>query len=208
MPKFAGNEEEWANFREAFKAEVDANPRYSDPLKLRKLLSSLEGRAKKAIGNWTTTDVRSYPLAWAALCKMYDNEYGTIRAHLQKVSALKQLPHATRDGLHDVLDTVRSAQRQLQLLLTPEEMTDHILLYLIERALDSESQTQSGIRRTANELPTLSGMYEFLEVRSSLLAALPKPTGAVRAQEDSRRHNGTGESNPNPDLKHYRFPNE
>lgn len=174
VPKFSGSELEWANFRDAYMTEIHANTRYTDAQKLRKLLSLLEGRAKNAMGTWTTSNADAYPAAIAALCKLYDNEYGTIRAHMQKVFALKQIQQASRDNLREILDTVRSAQRQLLLLLPPEKLGEYILLNQIEQNLDPDSQAQWGMRRTTDALPTLDQMFEFLELRASLLANVPR----------------------------------
>lgn len=198
VPKFSGNEEEWANFRDAFKTEVHLNPRYTQAQKLRKLMSSLEGRAKRAIGTWTASDERSYPLAWEALCKIYDNEYRTIQAHLQKIFALKPMSQSSRDSLREVLDTVRGAHRQLRLLLPPEQIADYLFLFQIERTLDSESQAQWGMRRTNVELPTLDQMYDFLELRSSLMGTLPRNTAIIRSSEGQIRGTAPGEASPTP----------
>lgn len=191
VPKFSGNELEWANFRDAFMTEIHANARYTDAQKLRKLLALLEGRAKNAMGTWTTTNDGAYPAALAALCKLYDNEYGTIRAHIQRVFALKSIQQASRDGLREVLDTVRSAQRQLLLLLPAEQLGEYILLHQIELTLDTESQAQWGMRRTTESLPTLDQMFQFLELRASLMANIPRPG---RSFDDPRRPASTATS--------------
>lgn len=62
IPKFSGHEIDWANFQAQFEAEVHNNNQLSNAQKLRKLLDALEGRAKRAIGDWPTTDERSYEL--------------------------------------------------------------------------------------------------------------------------------------------------
>lgn len=91
---------------------------------------------------------------------------------------------------------MRGAQRQLQLLLSPEKVADYFLLHKIECTLDPESQTQWGMRRTANSLPTLEQMYDFLELRSSLLAALPRPANAPRQADEHRRGSTASGQNP------------
>lgn len=182
VPKFSGNEIEWANFRDAFMTEIHANARYTDAQKLRKLLGLLEGRAKSAMGTWTTSNEGAYTMALSALCKLYDNEYGTVQAHLRKVFALKPIQQASSYGLREILDTVRGAQRQLLLSLSPQQLGEYILLHQIEQLLDTENRAQWGMRRTTDALPTLAQMFEFLELRASLLANVPR-----LSQEESRR---------------------
>lgn len=199
VPKFSGNEEDWGLFRQAFQATVHSNPRLNNAQKLLKLLNSLEGRAKNAIGSfWSTADDQNFDLAWNALCRQYDNEYGTIRAHLRKIHALKPLQEATCDGLRNVLDTVRGAQRQLQLLLTPEKVSDYVLLYHIESMLDPSSQSDWALKRTTKELPSLEKMYEFLEVKSATLAGMPRTLLASKQPEEQRRHSVARGSAPQP----------
>lgn len=183
VPKFSGNDVDWANFQAQFEAEVHNNIQLSNAQKLRKLLNALEGRAKQAIGDWPTTDERSYGLAWQALCRQYGNDYNTISAHMQKIFALKVVRQPSAEALREILDTTRVTHRQLSLMLTPEKVAEYILLHRLEWLMDAESQSQWAIRRTANTLPTLTDLYEFLEIRASLIAAAPN---TVRPREDLR----------------------
>lgn len=187
--KFSGQEIEWANFHMQFEAEVHSNPHLSKAQKLRKLLGSLEIRAKQAIGDWPTTDERNYDLAWDALCRQYGNEYNTVRAHLQKLSDLRPIRQPSCEALRELLDTTRGSHRQLSLLLTPEKVAEYILLHRVERLMDAESQAQWGMRRSTNAMPTLVEIYEFLELRASLLAAMPT---ASRQREEQRSGSAGG----------------
>lgn len=138
------------------KFEVHNNIQLSNAQKLRKLLNSLEGRAKQAIGDWPTTDERSYELAWQALCRQYVNDYNTISAHMRKIFALKVVRQPSAEALREILDTTRVTHRQLSLMLTPEKVAEYILLHRLEWLMDAESQSQWATRRTANTLQTLS----------------------------------------------------
>lgn len=206
VPKFSGEEEHWGIYRQAFQATVQSNPRLNNSQKLLKLLDSLEGRAKQAVGSyWSTADDRNFDLAWNALCRQYDNEYGTIRAHLRKIHALEPLQEASCDGLRNVLDTVRGAQRQLQLLLTPEKVSEYFLLYHIESMLDPSSQSDWALKRTTTELPSLEKMYEYLEVKSATLAGMPRTLLVSKQPEEQRRHSVARGSAPTPIINRGRF---
>lgn len=182
VPKFSGLEIDWANFRAQFEAEVYNNSQLSNAQKLRKLLGALEGRAKQAIGDWPTTDDASYELAWQALCRQYGNDYNTIRAHMAKLFALRIVRQPTAEALREILDTTRVTHRQLSLMLTADKVAEYFLLHRLERLMDTESQSQWATRRTTNALPTLDELYEFLEIRASLLAAAP----AAKSREEPR----------------------
>lgn len=192
VPKFSGQEEDWGIYRQAFHAIVHSNPRLNNAQKLLKLLESLEGRAKQAVGSyWSTADDRNFDLAWTALCRQYDNEYGIIRAHLRKIYALKPMQEASCDGLRNVLDTVRGAQRQLQLILPPEKVADYILLHHVEQILDPVSLSDWSLKRTTTELPSLENIYEYLEIKSATLAGMSKTTSATKHTEELRRQSST-----------------
>lgn len=202
VPRFSGHEIDWANFQAHFEAEVHNNSQLSNAQKLRKLLDALEGRAKQAIGAWPTTDERSYELAWQALCRQYSNDYNTISAHMQRIFALKAVRQPSAEALREILDTTRVTHRQLSLMLSPEKVAEYILLHRLEWLMDTESQSQWATRRTANTLPTLSDLYDFLEIRASLMAASPhavKPRDEFKAstvQNVARNHSGA-ETRPN-----------
>lgn len=183
VPKFSGQEIDWASFRAQFEAEVHNNAQLSNAQKLRQLLGALEGRAKQAIGDWSTTDENSYDSAWQALCRQYGNDRNTIRAHMVKLFALKAVRQPTADALREILDITRVAHRHLSLLLSPEKVAEYILLHRLEGLMDTESQTQWALHRATNALPTLQELYEFLEIRSSLLVAAPN---AARQRDEPR----------------------
>lgn len=206
VPKFSGKEEDWGIYRQAFQAAVHTNPRLNNAQKLLKLLNSLEGRAKQAVGShWSTSDDQNFELAWNALCRQYDNEYGTIRAHLRKINELKPLQEASCDGLRNVLDTVRGAHRQLQLLLPTDKVSDYLLLYQIESMLDPCSQLDWALKRKNNELPTLQEMYEYLEVKSATLAGMPKILLPYKQPEEHRRQSAAKMSVPTPIINRGRI---
>lgn len=142
VPKFSGQEIDWANFRAQFEAEVHNNAQLSNAQKLRKLLGALEGRAKQAIGDWPTSDENSYDSAWQALCRQYGNDLNTICAHMSRLFALRMVRHPTAEALREILDTTRVTHRQLSLMLSPEKVAEYILLHRLERLMDAESQAQ------------------------------------------------------------------
>lgn len=185
IPQFSGRDEDWAHFRSAFVAEVHSCSRFNDLQKLRHLLGAVRGRAKNILGDWTLDSGGSYMQAWQGLCNSYDNEYNTIQTHLRKIDALQKLQRPTGAAIRKVLDTVRSAHRQLRILLTPELVAEHLLMHRIEAALDTETITQWSLRRAPSTLPTLHQMYEFLELRASALFGRLGETG--RPNDGSQR---------------------
>lgn len=177
VPKFSGLEVDWANFRAIFEVEVHLNMGISNTQKMHLLLNSLEGRAAKAYANWPIINDNSYGLLWAEICNHYGNEYNTIRAHLQALQTLKPMQHPTSDAMRQMVDVARGSFRQLQLLLKPEQIAEYMVLHQLESLLDAEGRAQWNLRRTMEALPTLSQMFNFMQLRASMLDTLAVAPG-------------------------------
>lgn len=186
LPSFAGDFAKWAPFRDAFIAEVHNNQKLSNAQRLRKLLGSLEGAAKRAVGEWSVADDGNYILAWTSLRQQYDNNHLTIRAHMQEISGLLPIRDKSFEDLRDVLDTVRVNRRHLLSLLTPEQLVDYQFLHQIESVLDAEGRREWEMRRRINELPSLDEMFAFLEQRANCMASLATTSGSRTTAATSR----------------------
>lgn len=189
LKKFSGLEVDWANFRAIYETEVHNNPRFSNTQKMNHLLGALQGRAAAAYANWPILGESSYEILWADICNKFSNEYNTISAHLQAVQALAPLNKPTCDAMRKIIDVARSSFRQLQLLLKPELIAEYMLLYQIEGLLDAESQMQWGLRRSTETLPTLAQLFEFMELRASMLRGVSVaslPTGRSDEQRNAQ----------------------
>lgn len=180
LPTFSGNFAKWEPFRDAFIAEIHNNARLTNAQRLRKVLGSLEGAAKRAVGEWSVAEDGNYLLAWESLRQQYDNNHQTIRAHMQEVSSLLPIRAKSYEDLRDVLDTVRVNRRHLLSLLTPTQLIDYQFLHQIERLLDEEGRREWEMSRRVNELPSLNEMFAFMEQRSNCMASLAMGTASSR----------------------------
>lgn len=189
FPRFTGDFASWASFRDAFIAEVHNNERLTNAQRLRKLLASLDGAAKRAVGEWSVADDGNYLLAWASLRQQYDNNHQTIRAHMQEVSGLRPIRERSSEDLRDVLCTVRVHRRHLLSLLTPTQLVDYQFLHRIEQLLDDEGRREWEMRRRINELPSLDDMFAFLEQRANCMAIgdMSMSVGASRGESTKLR---------------------
>lgn len=191
FPTFGGNFAKLAPFRDAFIAEVHNNTKLSNAQRLRKLLGSLEGAAKRAVGEWSVAEDGNYLLAWESLRQQYDNNHQTIRAHMQEVSSLLPIRAKSYEDLRDVLDTVRVNRRHLMSLLSPTQLIDYQFLHQIEQLLDEEGRHEWEMSRRVNELPSLNQMFAFLEQHSNCMASLTMGANSSRtvsanARDDQR----------------------
>lgn len=193
VPKFSGNEVDWANFRTMFEATVHKNPQLSNTQKMQHLLDALEGRAAKAYGNWPIMSDASYEILWSEMCGQYSNEYNTVRAHLQALSALKPMQQPTSEAMRQIIDVARGSFRQLQLLLRPDQMAEYMLLHQLENLLDAEGRTQWNLRRATDSLPTLQQMFTFMQLRASMLDAPGVTPMKTETRNEQRRNERMGD---------------
>lgn len=71
----------------------------------------------------------------------------------------------------------------MKVLLTSDQLAEHLLMHRIEGLLDIESLSQWSLRRLPTQLPTLSHLYEFLELRASTLLAMQGHSNQVIDQK-------------------------
>lgn len=181
LPIFKGDFTQWATFRDLFRIEVHENQNFTDSQKLKKLLNALDGAAKRAIGDWRITGWQGYEDAWKALTRQYDNDYRTIRAHLQKTHELRPMRAASCYDMSESFYTVRNARRNLQSMLSVDRLIDYQFLHQLEAILDEDSKREWEMRRDTNTLPTLDEMFEFLERRTMFLSGLSMAAGQGRS---------------------------
>lgn len=179
LPIFNGDFTQWASFRDLFRIEVHENSNFTNAQKLKKLLNALDGPARRAIGDWRIGNGEGYEKAWQALCRQYDNDYRTIRAHLRKIHELKPMRAASGEDLSESLYAVRNARRNLQSMLQSESLSDYQFLHQLESILDDDSKREWEMRRDTNILPTLDEMFEFLERRTMFLSSLSGGAGRI-----------------------------
>lgn len=192
LPEFDGDDARWASFKDAFLIDVDQNPNLTDVQKLRRLLSAVKGSAEQALGTWSVRP-ENYQLAWKRLCKVYGDDYNAIRAHIRQLFALPFLQQPTLDNIRMMIDTLSTAKRQLQMLAGGGDISEYIMIYMMEDRLDDNTQERWNYYRQAQTRPTLDGFIEFLEkkantflrsevdVRKSRVASIKQDPGRNRA---------------------------
>lgn len=171
-PIFKGDFAEWANFRDWVVTSVQGNTKLTNADRLAKLLSAVEGTAKEAIGSWRYSDNESFENAWRMLKRRYDNDFQTIRAHLLKMHALKSLRKDSASDVELALNTAIHVQRELLLLVKPEQLSSYQFLFQLEQLLDADGRREWEMSRRMDALPTLQEMFDFLEQRRMLLTSL------------------------------------
>lgn len=175
IAKFDGNFAKWATFRDSFKAAVLERTDLRPVQKLLRLQQSVTGMAAGILGEWTLTP-ENLPLAWDQLCRAYNNEYQTIRAHIRELFDMPTVKTESYSGIRGLINTVTNTNRQLASLLDPEARCEFMVMYLLESRMPSSTRTAWEMHRDTSTRPKLSDMLLCLERRATSLAGVSSPT--------------------------------
>lgn len=181
---FDGNFAQWAAFKDAFMEDVH-HADMSNTRRLRRLQGAVKGGAARALGTWPVRG-ESYEAAWNHLCSIYDNDFQSIRAHLQSIFELPAMPQPTYTGIRMLLDTVIDSRRQLLMLVDKTELGDYLLMHLLEERLDPKTKDQWEMNRPSDVRSTLADLLMYMERRASALAAGPNGAATKRPRREEK----------------------
>lgn len=181
IAKFDGNFAKWATFRDSFKAAVLDRTDLRPVQKLLRLQQSVTGMAADILGQWTLTP-ENLQLAWDQLCRAYNNEYQTIRAHIRELFEMPTIKAESYSGIRGLINTVTNTSRQLASLLDPDARCEFMIMYLLENRMPASTRTAWEMHRDTNTRPKLSNMLACLERRATGLAGISSP---VHCDSDS-----------------------
>ena len=171
MPVFSGNYLDWISFRGLFKASVHANPSLSNAQKLQYLKLSLKNEAAVLLHAMQISD-SNYEKAWSILTDRYENESKITFATLEKLFSQPNLNHESATGLRRLLDTTTMCLDTLQILKQPVDQWDTILIYFLQKKLDSESFRQWMLTHSSRKIQTFNEFREFIDQRARALEDL------------------------------------
>lgn len=187
---FDGNFAKWATFRDSFTAAVLDRAELGPVQKLLRLHQSVTGMAAAVLGEWALVP-DNLPLAWAQLCKAYDNEYQTIRAHVKELFEMPTVPTESYLGIRNLINTVTNTTRQLASLLEAQEQCECMIMYMLEERMPSSTRTAWEMYRSTSTRPRLSEMLACLERRATGLAGVSSTAKADSGYIIKSRSNDT-----------------
>lgn len=190
IASFDGNFAKWATFRDSFSAAVLDRAELKPIQKLLRLHQSVTGMAAAVLGEWSLVP-ENLPLAWAQLCKAYDNEYQTIRAHVKELFEMQMVSTESYLGIRNLINTVTNTTRQMASLLAPQEQCECMIMYMLEERMPSNTRTAWEMYRSTTTRPKLSDMLACLERRASGLAGVPSTTAPDISNRTKSRSNET-----------------
>ncbi|XP_075155492.1 uncharacterized protein LOC142228850 [Haematobia irritans] len=132
--------------------------------KFQHLRSSLSGPALDSIRSLEICD-ENYEKAIEILKKRFDNKRLNFQAHIRDIVSIANVEARSVSKLRHLSDTVNSHLRALFSMGTKEQIADCLLINIISRKLDIETQRKWEEQTPVNKIPTWNSMDIFLQKR-------------------------------------------
>lgn len=186
IAKFDGNFAKWATFRDSFTAAVLDRIDLKPVQKLLRLQQGVTGMAASILGEWALIS-ENLPLAWEQLCRAYNNEYQTIRAHVKELFEMPSVQSESYIGIRNLINSVTNSNRQLGSLLTSKEQCDFMLMYMLEVRMPASTRSAWEMHRDTTARPQLADMIACLERRAAGLAGVPSTAPSSESNSQTLR---------------------
>lgn len=162
--------EDWKRYSDTFKTLIH-DSELSGVQKHQYLVGSLSGSAAKIIEAIDISE-DNYVIAWELLKKRYDDERGLKRRHIQCL--MDELPKIKRESASELQELVDHIQKHiraslLQAMKLPMESWGDLIIYIIEKNLDSATRRRWEEHFENKDNVTTTTMIEFLQRQSQLL---------------------------------------
>ncbi|XP_018405227.1 PREDICTED: uncharacterized protein LOC108781676 [Cyphomyrmex costatus] len=170
LPTFSGSYDEWFPFHDNFMSVIHNNVTLSNIQRFQYLRASLTGEASKVVNSLEITEA-NYSVAWALLCKRYDNKRVIVENHIR---ALVDTPSIAKENAKDLRRLADDASRRLhalQALKCPTNHWDDLLVYILKSKLDKVTMREWQTSLTGDERPTLKQFLDFIAHQCQTLEA-------------------------------------
>lgn len=169
LPKFSGEYNAWASFRDLFESMIIANSDVPPVEKLHYLKNNVTGEAARRISNFAIT-ADNFSRAWDALVARYQNKRVLVGAYFEKLFSLKPITKKSAHELKELIATVNETIGGLQALGAPTESWDLFLVYFVSKNLDAESREAWEMHQgNTTEPATYAEITDFLDGRTRAL---------------------------------------
>jgi len=129
----------------------------------------------------------NYIIAWDLLRKRYDDERGIRKRHIQSLFELPQVRRESASAIQELVDHVQKHLRVLQSMKRPTESWRDLIIYLIEKNLDSVTRRRWEEHIEQKEDVTTSTIIEFLQRQCQLLRRAAVDSESVNKSRDDIR---------------------
>ncbi|UYV73757.1 hypothetical protein LAZ67_11000773 [Cordylochernes scorpioides] len=142
---------------------IDQNSTLGNYQKLQYLNSALKGNADRLIRAFNISD-ENYPIAWQTLVNRFDKKSELAFKQIQNLYDLKNVKQESTEDLLDLLDTCNESIQNLSILgLERNNLSDMILIHIIQSKLDRSIRKEWEMSLLGKEYPSYEKMISFLE---------------------------------------------
>ncbi|GBN29577.1 hypothetical protein AVEN_119816-1 [Araneus ventricosus] len=169
LPEFTGKYEEYKSFKTRFMSIIGNNESLNDNQKCCYLKASLKGDAKFIESNQDT-----FQSLLSALDARYQNKRAVIDTLIENVLSVGKANDSPRQ-LRNLVDIIKRNLRALEnLKLSRNNLSDALLVHILEGKIDSESQRLFQMENKSSEILSLDCFLNFIEDRARILGSVSK----------------------------------
>ncbi|GBN54390.1 hypothetical protein AVEN_30778-1 [Araneus ventricosus] len=169
LPEFTGKYEEYESFKTQFMSIIGNNESLNDNQKCCYLKASLKGDAKLIESTQDT-----FQSLLSALDARYQNKRAVIDTLIKNVLSVGKANDSPRQ-LKNLVDIIKRNLRALEnLKLSKNNLSDALLVHILEGKIDSESQKLFQIENKSSEILSLDCFLNFIEDRARILESISK----------------------------------
>jgi len=158
IPEFDGNQADWEDFKDMFKALVHDNKTMPLVKKMHYLKGCLKGKAAQVISR-IPLNAEGYETAWDQLLTRFDNSHRRLESYLQCLFEAKPLAKMSASDINASIDTIDQLKRSFQKL---GDFENHIYVYALKRRLDEKTKRHWERSLSDSEIPTYEDLKKFL----------------------------------------------
>lgn len=199
IERFSGDYKKWPNFKSKFEQFFHNNTGITDAAKFFRLDDHLEhdSEAYQLIAGFERVG-ENYQLAWQQLCTTYDNKRKLVDETIGNFVDIPKMPSATRGNLMVIINAVNHLTKSLVRYEVHVEHWDPIIVNLLLRKLDKETQARWSHERPQRKIAELKPLMDFLENRAeSMEGGVTVPSTVARPGQSSNRQNEQRLNQPN-----------
>lgn len=171
LPKFDGHFDKWVEFKECFKALIEANPLIPEVIKLHHLRSCLSGDALEAVRAIPIT-AGNYMAAWRVLSERYERNQLIVFKHINELLNLSPLSRESSKDLRALFNTVNNNLLSLKNLNEPIEYWDSLLIQIVSTRLDFNSKREWEKMCVKGQRKTFQDLLSLIKNRCEILGKL------------------------------------
>ncbi|XP_036340976.1 uncharacterized protein LOC118750364 [Rhagoletis pomonella] len=176
IPEFDGTYTEWIRFRDLFEAMIHTRASLSDVERFEHLQTRLKGDALSLVKHLRPTN-ENYKIAWDLLSKKYNKNDKVKRAYLELIFDQPAMKCLSPSELKIVVNTLNEGINALKAVDEPVEHWDSVLLFHIEKKIDSETLILLYREKKSDQVATFAQFLNFLEERLFELESVKRKTG-------------------------------